>query len=109
MGMPVVAEVGRVEDDDPVEDRRDGFHALLAGTIPELQLAAPGGIPVLIEIQQKIEPPPEVQTGMQIEVRVDAEGAFATDLVQTAAADMRIGNQSLDAGQTFEKVQKQTA
>src|SRR4029079_3036659 len=40
---------------------------------------------------------------------MDAERTLATDLVQSAPAQMWIGDESLDTGQSFEKVQEEAA
>ena len=62
--------------------------------------------PVLVQVQQQIQAPVEIEITMLVEVRMHAQFSAADDLMQTATLESRIGNQMFDAGhltQEFEK------
>src|SRR5216684_842224 len=97
MRMAVKRRVGGREDHRPVEERQDFLAAAGLVAIPQLEVAAVVIAPLFVEIHEQVQAAIELQLRMDVEVRVDLEKAAGLDLVQTAAAEVGIRNQSFDA------------
>src|SRR5580704_16981274 len=63
-------------------------------------------LPMLIEIKQQIDPSVQLEVGMPVKVGMDLQKTPARYLMQTPAADIRVGNQSHDAGERAQVFQK---
>src|SRR5437588_4674175 len=97
MRMPVIRRVARRKDHRAVENRENSLHAAAPVAVPQLEMAAVLLAPVLVEVDQHVEPPIQLQFGMDVEVGVDFEEAAGLDLMQAAAAEIWIGDQPIDA------------
>gem|GEM_PF-5380064 len=62
----------RGEHNAPVEHGRNRLHGLLHFRVPQLKRAATGFVPILVEIDQEIEPTFKPQLGMQVEISMNA-------------------------------------
>src|SRR5207253_1494877 len=72
---------------------------------PQLEMSAPFFTPIAVEIDQQVEAPVELQLGMDVEVGVNFQKSARLDLMESAAAEVGVGNQSVDPGQRFEPQQ----
>ena len=99
----MVAAARRVEDDCSIKGWGDPFHTRLCLPIPQLQVTAPLLIPLSIQVDQDVETPPQMHSLVEIEVRMNSQQSPALDFVQSAAAEMRVGNQAFDACEFLEK------
>src|SRR5882672_5305067 len=52
--------------------------------------------PILIEIDQQIDPPVQVKIRMFVEVGMDLQKASPPDLMKTSPAEIRVRDQSVD-------------
>jgi hypothetical protein len=68
--MTVKREVGSTKDHHPIESRQHFRFTTSDVAIPELQMAAVFLTPILVQIQQQVEPPIETKVAMLIEVCV---------------------------------------
>lgn len=94
------------EDDDSVRDGHDLLHLLLAVARPKFQAASERGVPLLVEIEQKIESSEDWKMLGACEVSVHSKKATALDLVHAAAIEVRIRNQRAFAGQFFQGLKR---
>src|SRR6188474_912968 len=101
--MTVVAEVRRVEDDGAVEDRRDPLHAPFSGSVPQLQVPAPLLCPILIQVDEQVQPAIEIQALVEVEIGMDTEGAARSNLVKSAATQVGIRNEAWNPRQRLEE------
>src|SRR5204863_1088317 len=102
MRMSVKRRVGRRENHRAIEERRDSLPALRDIAIPQLELPAPLVAPVLVDVDQHVQTPIDLQLRMDVEVGVNLQESPGLDLMQTAAAEIGIGNQPVAAGQFLE-------
>ena len=59
--MTVKALLVRIKDYQSIEHGRDRFYATLKGFIPKLQVSAILGPPILVQVEQDIDPPVHIQ------------------------------------------------
>src|SRR4030095_7441206 len=85
VGMSVIGGVGGRKEDHPVEFGHIAGAALTDVGIPQLEVAAPGRIPVAIEVEQQVEPAVKLESRMIIEVGVDLKVAARPDLMDPTA------------------------
>jgi hypothetical protein len=62
--------------------------------------------PVLVEVDEKVEPPIEVEAWVPVEVGMDTELAATRDLVKPSAVETRIGNELGDSGELAEELEE---
>ena len=67
--------------------------------VPQLEVTAPGVVPVPVEVEQDVETAVEAQPRMAVEVGVDPQVAAGLDRVQAAALEVGVDDQPRDAGQ----------
>src|SRR4029078_3110778 len=101
----VEGEIGRVEDHAAVEGGIDAPHALRHRGIPELELAAPCGLPVPGEVEDEIEPRVEAEPGVVVEVGMDPQASARLEVPQ-APRDVRIGQEALAARELLQELQE---
>src|SRR6266508_3217281 len=58
--------------------------------------------PIFVQVNEHVQPPIELQLRMNIEIGVHFQKSARLDLMQSAAAEVRVGNESVDAGERFE-------
>src|SRR5436309_1924708 len=105
MRMAVQRTIGCGEDDGPIEQRENALADLAHVRVPQLEMAAELFAPLLVQVDQHVQPAIELQLRMDIEVGVDLQKSAGLDLMQSPAAEVRIGYQSVDARQLLEKQQ----
>ncbi|HEV8428602.1 MAG TPA: hypothetical protein VGQ41_11940 [Pyrinomonadaceae bacterium] len=101
--MAVEGRLTRVEDDTPIEHWKDLFHAPIRRGIPQLKMSTVRFVPVLVEEQQQIYATIQLQVFQVIEVGMNRELALRQNLMQSAARDMRVRNQAVNASKCFQK------
>jgi hypothetical protein len=107
--MAVIGEIGGGEDHHPIEDRENPRGALRHGLVPELEVAAVLLRPIVVEIEQDVEPSIEWKSTVPVEVGMDLQEAVTPDLVKAAAFVVRVRDQTGDAGQSFQEVDEHLA
>ncbi len=103
--MPVPRRVGRREDHGAVEERQDVLPARSPVAIPQLEVAAPLLLPLPVQIDEKVQAPVELQFRMDVEVGVHLQESARLDLMETAAPEVGIGDEAVDAGERLEPEQ----
>src|SRR5438132_1385708 len=103
--MAVERRVGRGEDDRAVERREDALPWAARLRVPQLEVAAVLLAPILVQVGQHVRAAVELQLRMDVEVGVHLQEAARLDLVQSAAAEVGIGDQAADAGEGLEEKQ----
>src|SRR5271170_622785 len=97
------------EDSAPVKERQN----LLLGSghvlVPELEVASVFLFPILVQVDQDIDAAVELELGMQVVIGVDRKLATGLDLMQSAAYEIGIGDDTLNAGERFEKLEHRAA
>src|SRR6185436_3580601 len=73
--------------------------------IPQLEIAAPGFVPVGIEVNEVIQSPVDLESLVEVEIGVHAEHAAAPDFVEPSPAQMWVCDQFADARQPLEERQ----
>jgi hypothetical protein len=71
----VVADLVGLEDDASLEDRRERMVADLDVLVPQLDIPAPFRTPVLVEVDQDVEPAVELSVFYVVEVDIDVDVA----------------------------------
>src|SRR5436309_10583632 len=105
MGVAVKRRIGCGEDDCAIENRKDALARLPPAAIPQLQVTAVLLRPLLVEIDQHVQAPIELQLRMDVEVRVDLQKAARLDLMQAATAEIRIRDQPVDSCKSLQPEQ----
>src|SRR4051794_451699 len=105
MRMSVKGRVGRRENPRAIDRRQDLLAACAHVAIPKLEMPAVLIAPILVEIDEHVQPAIEFQLRMDVEVGVNLQESAGLDLMQSAAAEVWIGDQSLDAGERLEPKQ----
>src|SRR4029077_13930359 len=105
MGMAVKRTVGGGEDDGAIEDWQDAFSARLTIPIPQLEVASVLLFPILVEIDQHVQTTIEFELRMNVEVGVHFEKSARLDLMETAPAEVWIGNHPVDPRERLEPQQ----
>ncbi len=107
VGVAVPREVGGGEDGHAVEVRGDAGHAFAHVLFPEFEVAAPGFVPVLVEIHEHVHPAVEAHELVLVEVHMYLEVAAGLYLVAAAALKVRVGHERLfDAREVLEELQE---
>src|SRR5689334_21262406 len=101
--MPVEAVQRSIEDDRSSEYRLHPHGTIAHVLVPQLQRAAVVVIPILVEVDQQVEPPLQAKAFMDVEVGMDPKVPAALRFVQPAAFEMGVGDETLDAGKFFEE------
>ena len=101
----MIRETGGAEDGAAVKNRQDLLFSLRHLAIPKFEMAAVFFLPILIKVNQNIDTPVELELLMLVEVGVDRKFAARLDLMQTAADIIRVGNDALDPGKRFQKLE----
>ena len=70
------------------------MNARLDLAVPELDVAAPGRVPILVEIDQDVQPAVELAVCDVVEVDVDVEVAPRPGLVDAAADELVVGQEA---------------
>ena len=84
----------------PVENRLDASHGPRHRRVPQFELTAPLRPPVVIQVHEYVDSAVEAEVRVLVEVGVNVEVAAGHDLVQAAAAVVRVGDQWLvDSGE----------
>src|SRR5947209_17669498 len=105
MRMSVKRRIGRRKNHRAVENRQDLLAAGGLIALPKLQMSAVLVAPILVEIHEHVQAAIELQFRMNVEVGVNLQKSARLDLMQAAAAEVRIGDQSLDAGERLQPQQ----
>ena len=105
-GMTMIGETGGAEDGAAVEDRQDLLLGLRHLAIPELEVTTVLLFPILVEIDQNVDAPVELELVVLVEVGVDGKFAPGLNLVQPAPDIIGIGDNTLDARKRFEKLEQ---
>src|SRR5450755_2712703 len=97
----------RVEHHQPIEDRGDLYQTDLSSLVVDSELAPPRGLPIRVEVQDRVES--AVQAGGVVIVAVDmnVEKAATRRHVEAAAREVRIGNDLVNADPLRHGVQKE--
>jgi hypothetical protein len=103
--MSVIREAGGVEDRAPVEDGKDLLLCARHLPVPELEVPAVLFLPVLVQVDEDINAPVELESVVAIEVRMHLKPAPRIDLVQTASDVVWVGDDALYSGDCLEKLQ----
>src|SRR5687768_9279307 len=101
--MTVIRKIGRREDDTSIEERKHTLFTTRHRAIPQLEMATVFFGPILVEVEQKIEPSIEIETFVFVEVGVNGETAAALDLMESAADEIRIRQKTGNPGHPLEK------
>ena len=104
--MSVKTVQRRVEDDRSPEDRLNANCAVAHVLVPELELATIVIRPVFIQVDEQVQSTFEAQPLVDIEIRMDAKMTTTLGLMQAAAVEVRIRDESLDAGQLLEETKE---
>ena len=84
VGMPVVGLGRRLEDHHPIGDRCDALHRLGGIRIPQFEVPTELVLPVLVEVEEDVEPTVGFEQPVLIEVDVDVQRPAPRDLVESA-------------------------
>ena len=103
--MPVERDVRGAEHDRPVEDGRDPPLASGHRAGPQLEMAAILVLPRLVQVDEQVQAPVEVQQRVPVEVDVHLEEPAGHDLMRPRAAEVRIGDQPANPGERLEELQ----
>ncbi len=69
-------------------------------------MSTKGLLPVLVEKHNDIDSSNEAKAGVVIKIRMYPQESAAGGLMQTASGKVRIWNEGIDAGKSFEKAKK---
>lgn len=61
--------------------------------------------PLFVQIDEHVQPPVEFQLRVHVEVNVNVQESTRLDLMQSASAEIGIGDQAVDSGQSLQKEQ----
>src|SRR5437879_3197921 len=90
----------RIENHGPVKVGRDPSYAALHLAIPSLKISAIGIVPLLVQIDQKIDPTsPGAMVRVHGEIRMNGQEPATGGGVQASALQTGIRKQTFDAGQ----------
>jgi hypothetical protein len=103
--MTVQGEIRGAEDDGAVEDGQDLPLAARHVAIPQLEMPPVLLLPVLVEVDEQVEPAIELQQGVPVEVHVHLEEAAGKDLMRPRAAVVGVRNEPFDPGQRLQEPQ----
>src|ERR1700677_1688786 len=104
--VPVIGKVRGAKDHDAVEIRGHFRFAPIHLAVPQLQVPTILFAPILIQIQQQIDPPIKSKLPMFVEIRVYSQFAPTDYLMKAAPFKARVGNQIIDAGDGTQKLEK---
>ena len=107
--MTVPERIAVRHDDEAIEHGEVARLAARARLVPELERAAPRGLPVLAEVVEDGELSLEVPRAIAVEVRVQREVPAGQREREARAAEMRIGIKPFDPGERGEEVQERHA
>ena len=105
----MVRAIGDVEDHHATEGRCDRVRALSHLRVPELELAAPARLPALVQVEQEVDSPVQIQQWVDVEVGVDSEEAARPQLVQSAPEQVGIAHEAGNPGQLLEELDHRPA
>ena len=96
-----------------VRPGRETDHAVVGGRefpdlsghflVPDLETAAPVLLPVVVEIDQHVQPPFHQHRLVHVEIRMDVEMPAVQRPVNTGPGEIGIRDQSLDAGHLLQE------
>lgn len=95
-----------VETHHPVEARYEARNLAAHVVLPDLEGPAPLLAPVLVEIDQDVQPALKVELRMVVEIGMDIEMPAIGDHMDAAAGEVRVRDQPVDAGQPLQKHQE---
>ena len=101
----MIAVFVRIENDTTIIHRKNFLQARLHVDIPKLQVTAVFLFPVVVQINNNIQPALNIKLFVQPEVRVHTQETTRFRFMQSATAEIRIGYQTFDAGEFFKKLQ----
>lgn len=91
-GMPVEGKVCGVEDDAAVEKGQNFFAELGHIFVPEFEVSAVFLLPILVQVDQQVETPIELEAIVTAKVNVHLEIASWLNLMQSTPFKVWIGN-----------------
>src|ERR1700761_7060054 len=107
--MTVERLAGGAEDGAAVKDRQDLLLRPRYGPVPKLEMASVFLFPILVQVNEDIDPPVQAKLLVVAEVGMDLQQTARPDLVQTASSVIRIRQHTPNPRQGLQKLEHRAA